>query len=170
MKQFLKALPTDGDCSKYIILAFTGLSIEKIKAGVFYGPQIRQLIRDEHFTGNMSDLEKNAWLSFKDFLGDTRASIYTEAVQKRLDRYRALGCSLSIEVHFLHSHLANFPENLRDVNDEQGKRSHQDFKAMEQRYQGRWDVNMMADYCWSIERGNHQVEHSRKSYKRTFLP
>lgn len=174
MKQFVKALSTDGDCLKYIILAFPGLSIEKIKAGVFDGPQIRQLIKDEHFTGTMPDLEKNAWLSFKDvvknFLGNKRASNYTEVVQKLLESYKALGCNMSIKVHFLHSHLANFPENLGDVSDEQGERFHQDFKVMEERYQGRWDVNMMADYCWSIKRDSPQVEHSRKSYKRKFLP
>jgi len=82
-------LLTDGDCLKYIISAFPGLSIEKIKAGVFDGPQSRQLIKDEQFTDTMSVLEKNAWLSFKDvvknFLGNTRASNYTEIVQKLLD-------------------------------------------------------------------------------------
>ena len=70
-------------------MAFPGLSIEKIKAGVFDGPQIRQLIKDEHFIGTMSELEKNAWLSFKDvvknFLGNTRAKNYTEIVQKLLE-------------------------------------------------------------------------------------
>ena len=40
MKQFVKALSTDGDCLNYIILTFPGLSIEKIKVGVFNGSQI----------------------------------------------------------------------------------------------------------------------------------
>ncbi|KAF2367923.1 hypothetical protein FHG87_001323 [Trinorchestia longiramus] len=79
MKQFVKALLTDGDCFKYTILQFPGLSFEKIKAGVFVGPQMRQVIKDEQFIGTMSDLDKNAWLSFKDvienFLGNTRASM-----------------------------------------------------------------------------------------------
>ena len=174
MKQFVKALPNEGNSLKYLILAFPGLSIEKIKAGVFDGPQIRQLIKNEHFIGTMSKLEKNAWLSFKDvvknFLGNTRAKNYTKIVQKLLESYKTLGCNMSIKLHFLHSHLANFPENLGDVSDEQGERFHQDLKVMEERYQGRWDVNMMADYCWSIKRDCPQIEHSRKSYKRKFLP
>ena len=61
-------------------------------------------------------------------------------------------------------------EDLGAVSDEQGERFHQDLKIMEERYQGRWDVHMMADYCWSIKRDSPQVEHSRKSYKRKFLP
>ena len=91
MKQFVKALPNDGNCFNYIIFQFLGLSIEKIKADVFDGPQIRHLIKDEQFTGTMSDLEMNAWLSFKDvvknFLGNTCASNYTEIVQKLLESY-----------------------------------------------------------------------------------
>ena len=43
---------------------------------------------------------------------------------------------MSIKVHFLHSHLNRFPENLGDVSDEQGERLHQDIKVMEERYQG----------------------------------
>ena len=174
MKQFVKALATEGDCFKYILTAFPSLSFEKIKAGVFDGPQIRQLIRDQHFIGTMTELEKNAWLSFKaivtDFLGNTRAENYTEIVQKLLDSYKTLGCNMSIKVHFLHSHLDKFPENLGAISDEQGERFHQDLKVMETRYQGRWDRHMLADYCWSIRRDCPQIPHFRKSYKRKFMP
>ena len=66
---------------------------------MFDGLRIRQLIKDEHFTGAMSDLEKNAWLPFKDvvknFLGNTNASNNTEIVQKLLESYKALGCNMS---------------------------------------------------------------------------
>ena len=77
---------------------------------------------------------------------------------------------MSIKVHFLHSHLVNFPENLGAVGNKQGERFNQDLKVMKERYQGRYDVHMMADYCWSIKRDCQQIEHSRKSYKRNFLP
>ena len=141
MKQFVKALSPDGDCLKYIILTFPGLSIEKIIASVFNGPQIRQLIKDQQFTGTISDLGKNAWLSFKDvvknFLGNTRASNYTEIAQKLLESYKALGCNMSIKLHFLHGHLNNFPKNIGAASDEQGERFQQDLKVMEERYQGR---------------------------------
>ncbi|GFT58353.1 putative DD41D transposase [Trichonephila clavipes] len=69
---------------------------------------------------------------------------------------------MSVNVHFLHSHLDYFPENLGVVSEEQGERFHQDIKEMERRYQGRWNVNMMADYCWMLKRENSQ-EHSRKN-------
>ena len=42
IKQFVKALYKDGDCFKYICMKFPGLTIEKLKAGIFDGPQIRK--------------------------------------------------------------------------------------------------------------------------------
>jgi len=65
--------------------------------------------------------------------------------------------------------LDEFPENLGNVSDEQGERFHQDIKVMEQRHQGRWDINMMADYCWSLQRDCDVSCHSRRSNKRKFL-
>ena len=44
---------------------------------------------------------------------------------------------MSVKVHFLHSHLDYFPENLGAMSEEQGERFHQDLKTMEKRYQGR---------------------------------
>ena len=42
MKQFVKALNKEGACFKYICGKFPGLTIEKLKAGIFNGPQIRK--------------------------------------------------------------------------------------------------------------------------------
>jgi len=57
---------------------------------------------------------------------------------------------MSVKLHFLHSHLNFFPDNLGDISEEQGERFHQDIKDIEGRYQGRWDVSMLADYCWLL--------------------
>ena len=45
MKQFVKALGKDGDCFNYIAKTFPGLSMEKLKAVIFDGPQIRKLMQ-----------------------------------------------------------------------------------------------------------------------------
>jgi hypothetical protein len=80
-----------------------------------------------------------------------------------LDKFKLLGCNMSLKLHFLASHLDYFPPNLGAVFEEQGERFHQDLKDVERRYQGRWDVNMMADYCWSIARDDPSREYSRSS-------
>ena len=140
MKQ--KALDKTGQCFKYISWAFPGLSNKKLKAGIFDGPQIRKLIKDPNFQYSMSEIELASWLSFvevvQSFLGNRKADNYKDIVQKLLDNFQALGINMSIKVHFLHSHLDRFPENLHNETDEQGERFHQD-QVMEERYQGRWN-------------------------------
>lgn len=174
MKQFVKALNTENECFQHIVSAFPGLSFDKIKAGVFDGPHIRSLIRDKEFVRKMDQKERAAWMSFvaviNNFLGNKKAENYVLLVQRMLKAFCDLGCNMSIKMHFLNSHLDQFPENLGDVSDEQGERFHQDLKTMEERYQGRWDTHMMADYCWSIKRDRPEQVHKRKSYKRKFLP
>ena len=60
MKQFVKALETEGECFQHIITALPGLSFEKIRAGVFDDKQIRTLIRDDQFVAKMTGLERAA--------------------------------------------------------------------------------------------------------------
>ena len=155
MKQFAKALKTDSDCFQYIVKSLPGLSIEKKKAGVFNGPQIRYLIKDKEFIKTMNIKEKMPWLSFvvvvKNFLGNKKAENYADLVDEMLEAFCDLGCKKSIKLHYINSHLDQFPENLGDVSEEQGERFHQDLKTIEDCYQGRWDIHMMADYCWGIK-------------------
>lgn len=171
MKQFVKALDANGPCFAYIGRKLPQISTEKLKAGIFDGPQIRLLTKDPAFVGSMNEVEKETWLSFVDiinnFLGNHKSENYAELVNRMLNNFQSLGCNMSIKVHYLHSHLDRFPENLGDVSEEQGERFHQDIKIMEDRYQGRWDTHMMADFCWSLKRECLKV-HSRKSRKRSF--
>ena len=125
MKQFVKALDKDGDCFQYICKSFPSLSNEKLKTGIFDGPQVRQLMRDQKNCDSMNEVELATWLSFvevvKNFLGNYRADNYKDAVNNMLGYFRILGMNLSIKVHFLYSHLDQFLENLRDVINEQGE-------------------------------------------------
>ena len=41
---------------------------------------------------------------------------------------------------------------------------------METRYQGRWDVARMADYCWTLKKDIPSAKRSRISKKRKFIP
>lgn len=48
-------------------------------------------------------------------------------------------------------------------------RDHQDIKQMEGRYQGKWNVNMLADYYWCLKRDSYNAFHKRRSDKRSFI-
>ncbi|KAJ4444951.1 hypothetical protein ANN_06750 [Periplaneta americana] len=45
-----------------------------------------------------------------------------------------------------------FPPSCGGFSDEHGERFHHNISVMEQRYQGRWNETMLADYCWSLRR------------------
>ena len=88
MKQFVKALDKHGDCFNYIVKEFPGLSMEKMKAGIFDGQQIRKLIQDQAFTSHMTAVESAAWCSYvsevRQFPGNTKASNYRYLVDVTL--------------------------------------------------------------------------------------
>ena len=150
IKQFTKALDKNCSCFTYLFHTFPGVTIEKLKAGVFDGPQIRQLIRDCNVEESMNRTELETWSSFvqvvKNFLGNNKALNYADLVSNMLIVFKNLGCNMSIKMHYIFSHMDRFPENLGSMSDEQDERFHQDIKEMESRYQGRWDAVMMADY------------------------
>jgi hypothetical protein len=96
------------------------------------------------------------------FLGNIRSPNYIEIVEELLDAYKALGCKMSLKIHFLHSQLDFFPPNLGVVSDEHGERSHQDIAQTERRYIGKWNEKMLADYCWTLQRETSEEEYKRK--------
>ena len=100
-------------------------------------------------------------LVVQNFLGNKRADNYRELVENMLENFQIAGARMSLKMHFLHSHLDFFPPNNGEVSDEHGERFHQDISCMEQRYQGRFNPNMMGDYCWFLQRDT-KSDHSRK--------
>ena len=59
---------------------------------------------------------------------------------------------MSVELHFLWSHLNYFPKNCGDLNEEQGECFYQDIRIIEKRYQSQWNVNFLDDYCWCLKK------------------
>ena len=130
----------EGECFKYICSTFPSLSDEKLKGGIFVGPQIRTLIKDVNFPSSMNTVEKAAWSSFTDvvenLLDNIKAEDYPIHVLRMLDGFQDLNVNMSIKVHYLLSHLDQFPDNLSDMSDEQGERFHQDQKQWRQGIKG----------------------------------
>jgi hypothetical protein len=129
-------------------------------------------MQDIQFDEDLNDTERSAWLSLKrvckDFLGNHKAANCQDVVQDLLTSYKAMGCNVSLKIHFLESHMDFFPENLGEVSDEHSERFRQDIKAMEKRYQGKWISSMLADYCWTLKGDVPDAKYRRKSYTSTF--
>ncbi|GBM11116.1 hypothetical protein AVEN_242996-1 [Araneus ventricosus] len=75
--------------------------------------------------------------------------------------YKTMGCNMSLIIHFLHSHLEFYPENLGSVSDKHGEQFHQAISNMGARYQGKWNPKMLADYFWTFKMDIPQAKHSR---------
>jgi hypothetical protein len=83
--------------------------------GVFVGPDISKLMFDEHFLLTMMEVEREAWIAFEsvftNFLGNNKDPEYFTIVANMLEKFKVLGCLMSLKIHFLNSHLDDFPKS-----------------------------------------------------------
>ena len=173
MKNFVKALDREGRGFDFLHQKFQQKSTEKITAGIFDGPQIRELIKDTSFDDALNPAELSAWLPLKsviaNFLCNHRGSQYRKVVDELMENFRQIGARMSVKMHFLLSHLDYFLENCGDFSKEQGDRFSQDISDLEKRYQDLWDVNFLGYYCWCMKRDVESAHHKRMSLKRPFI-
>ena len=106
MKNFVKAMNQVEAAFTYLWEKFRRLSEAKLKEGIFIGPQIRELIKDEYFDTLVQGDEKAAWDSFKfvvkGFFWNRRAQNYEVHVNNLLQSHHKLGCNMSLKINFLH--------------------------------------------------------------------
>jgi len=114
-KNSVKTMNQEEAASIYLQEKFRRLNEAKLKEVIFIGPQIRDLMKDEYFDKLLQGDEKAVWESFKfvvkGLLGHRRAQNYEDLVNNLLQSYQKLGCSMSLKIHFLHSHL-DFPQRI----------------------------------------------------------
>ena len=172
MKNFVKALRNNGAAFQHFSTVFPGLSAAKLKEGIFFGPQIQEVLKYTYFEELLKLKELRAWEAFKSvcsgFLGNTRVPDYRACIEKLLKSYEDMGCRMSLKIHFLHSHLNFFPPNLGAVSDEHWKRFYQDITKMESNYQGKWNPGMMRDFCWMLLSDIPEAKYTRSSKKTHF--
>lgn len=129
-------------------------------------------MKNEQFINQLNTKEKRAWKSFvaicENFLGKNKSANYVQIVNEMLSAYHAMGCNMSPKMHYLHSHLNYFPENLGRVSDEQGERFHQELLKMEQRYAGKSKIHMLSNYCWTLIRKTNDDDYKRKRSSKHF--
>jgi hypothetical protein len=51
---------------------------------------------DDSFTDTMTEVEKDAWNAFKEVV-----KTYKETVRNMLDKFKVLGCNMSLNLNFL---------------------------------------------------------------------
>ena len=80
------------------------------------------MLTPEELEGQTSDLERNAWQAFRmiveEFLKKHCRDDNAMLVSNLIKSYEKLGCHMSLKLHFLHSHLDFFRDNLGNVSEE----------------------------------------------------
>ena len=172
MKCFVRAMDHQGSEFKYLKEKLESYkSNAKLTLGIFIGPEIRKLFADKNFPKYLNTKKLEAWNTLKlvaeNFPGNHRDENYIEIVENMREAFRRLGSRMSSKLHFLHSRLKFFPENLGAVSDEHGERFHQDIAVVETRYKGKSNANMMGDYCWFLQKQSETKYHrNAKHVKR----
>jgi hypothetical protein len=98
-------------------------------------------MQGKQFDEDLNETERNAWSSFKrvcnDLLGNHKVANYQDVVQDLLTLYKAMGCSMSLKIHFLESHLGFFtPKNRGEISDEHSEIFYRDVMAMKSSTKG----------------------------------
>jgi hypothetical protein len=65
MKNLVKTMDRNGAVFMYLKPKFPRLNDAKIKKGIFTGPKIRELMKDEQFAEQLNKVGKTAWQAFK---------------------------------------------------------------------------------------------------------
>ena len=102
-KNFVKALDREGRGFAFFDQKFQQKSLEKIKAGIFDGPQIKELIKTTSFDDALNPAKLYAWFSIKsviaNFLGNHRSSQYQKVVDELMENFCQIGACMSVKMH-----------------------------------------------------------------------
>ena len=75
---------------------------------------------------------------------------------------------MSLKIHIFHSYSDSCLEKLGAISDEHEERFHQDIAKIEKRYQGKWSVKAVAEYCSSLMTDEQNAHHRRACKRKSF--
>ncbi|KAJ8684337.1 hypothetical protein QAD02_020129 [Eretmocerus hayati] len=172
VKNSIKAIKMTGAGVLFLREKFPRLSEAKLKEGVLVGPDIRKLMLDSSFDAVLNGIELKTWKSVKNVInnypGNRKSENYETLVRDMLQNFQQMKVNQSLKIHMLDSHLDFFPDNFGAVSDEHGGRFHQGIATLENRYNSKKSVNMLADYCWRVVTEDSST-HRRKSARKSFV-
>jgi len=148
IKISVKATDEEREGFDYLRQTFPNVSEDKTKEGVFVGPQVTKIFEDQDST-KFNSIDRRGWKAFenvcRNFTGNKTAESYSEIVHELISSHSAVGCNMSLKLHFLQSHLDFFPGNIEAASDEHGGSFLQDISQTENSSSGKWSQNMLAD-------------------------
>jgi hypothetical protein len=110
--------------------------------------------------------ERRVWDAFEksvqQLLGNKKSENYVEIVEELFFSCLALGCNRSWKIHFPRSYLNFFSREIGQPSlTSTVKGSIRINTEWKKRYSGKWNANLLADYCWTLVRETPTEEYKR---------
>lgn len=175
-QQFIKALYKQhsevraNSAYEYYARKFSRLGYDKLKIGALTGPDILKLVEDVKFVEELEKeepcAELEAWHSYVDvvkcFFGkDSRPEDYKERIGDLIATFQAMGCNMSLKLHFLADHLEEFPVFLSAFSEQHGERGHQVMRVPSERYPSTNSVRVMSEWCFQTQPRPALLRHAK---------
>lgn len=127
-------------------------SEDKIKSGIFNGPEIRRLMKKRiEFSMNLTPKENACWQSFvelvENFFGNFRSSDYSIKINNLISSFEQNNINVSPKLHYIIHHQDKFPSNCGLLGEEKGENFHQELKVLLKQFKNDY-IGMIANYCW----------------------
>ena len=107
MKNFVKTMERESSGFAFLQKKFPQISMEKLNAGIFDDPQIRELMNNPTFNKALGKAKLSAWHSLKsiviNFQGNHLSEEYEKEIEGLLKSFCQLGAWMSVKLHFLWS-------------------------------------------------------------------
>ena len=153
-KQFVKSLDENSTAMSFLESMFPRLSIEKVHSGIFIGPQIDKICKDNRFLDLLSSAELTTFVSlmfiFQHILvpSNVSMSLKHNALEAFCDGLCHMNANFSPKMHYLLSHTDIILTNQLGVSDQHGEKMHQTMRIFEQRYEGKSPLALITDFIW----------------------
>ena len=89
---------------RFFATSFPNRSEAKLKEGIYVGPQIREVLKDQKFEKELTSIELRGWKACKwlraNFLKNKRSFSFKTGVENLLEAYKEMGCWMSLKIHF----------------------------------------------------------------------
>ena len=114
----------------------------------------KKLFEDQVFSTELNSTERRTWKAFENdcsnFLSHEKLENCSEIVQELISSYSAVGCNMSLKLHFQCSHLGFFLKMREPSQMNMEKGSFRLFSKQNRGTVEKGGPNMLADYCWNL--------------------
>lgn len=128
IKLFVKAMrKCNSNGLVYFCKTFPSTSQTKLQEGIFVGPQIRRVLKDQYFEKTIVQVRITCSTGVAKVLDNVKSPSFQARVDGLVESYRKMSCLMSLKIHFLYYYFNFFSDNHGTVSGKHGKPGHSSY-------------------------------------------